>query len=91
LLTPRPTPGQAVGLPLVGCPRLLIQCIRSYPPHPEAVSSIRNLRTRQAVVTWTQQCKLKVNFMKYKTLLNVNIRYKDSIPRPDAVKTCRYM
>jgi hypothetical protein len=24
---------QAGGLPLVGCPRLLIQCIRSYPPY----------------------------------------------------------
>jgi hypothetical protein len=35
----------------VGCPRLLIQYIRSYPPCPEAVSSIRNLMTRHAVVT----------------------------------------
>jgi hypothetical protein len=37
--------------PTVGCPRLLIQHIRSYPPYLEAVSSIRNLRTRRAVVT----------------------------------------
>jgi hypothetical protein len=28
---------QAGGPPLFGCPRLLIQCIRSYPPYPEAV------------------------------------------------------
>jgi hypothetical protein len=35
----------------VGCPRLLIQFIRSYPPYLEAVSSVRHLRTRQAVVT----------------------------------------
>jgi hypothetical protein len=28
---------QAGGPPLVGCPRLLIQCIRSYPPYPKAV------------------------------------------------------
>ena len=32
LLAPRPTP-QAGGPPLVGCPRLLIQFIRSYPPY----------------------------------------------------------
>jgi hypothetical protein len=50
LLAPRRTP-QAGGPPLVGCPRLLIQYIRSYPPYLEAVSSIRNLRTRHAVVT----------------------------------------
>jgi hypothetical protein len=30
---------------------VLIQYIRSYPPYLEAVSSIRNLRTRQALVT----------------------------------------
>jgi hypothetical protein len=47
---PRPTP-QAGGPPLVGCPRLLIQYIRSYPPYLEGVSSIRNLRTRPVVVT----------------------------------------
>jgi hypothetical protein len=41
----------AWGTPLVGCPRMLIQFIRSYLPYPEAVSSIRNLRTRHAVVT----------------------------------------
>ena len=32
LLVPRPTP-QAGGPPLVGCPRLLIQYIRSHPPY----------------------------------------------------------
>jgi hypothetical protein len=42
---------QAGGLPFIGCPRLLIQCISSYPPYLEAVSSIRNLRSRHAVVT----------------------------------------
>jgi hypothetical protein len=48
----RPTPNsQAGGPPLVGCLRLLIQYIRSYPPYLEAISSIRNLRTRHAVVT----------------------------------------
>jgi hypothetical protein len=41
----------AGGPPLVGCPRLLIQYIRSYPPYLEGISSIRNLRTRHAVVT----------------------------------------
>jgi hypothetical protein len=33
------------------CSRLLIQYIRSYPPYLETVSSIRNLRSRLAVVT----------------------------------------
>jgi hypothetical protein len=47
---PTPNP-QARGPPLVGCPRLLIQYIRSYPPHLETISSVRNLRTRHAVVT----------------------------------------
>jgi hypothetical protein len=41
----------AGGPPLVGCPRLLIQYIRSYPPYLEVVSSICNLRTRHAMVT----------------------------------------
>jgi hypothetical protein len=50
VVIPRPSP-QAGGPPLVGCPRLLIQYIRNYPPHLEVVSSIRNLRTRHAVVT----------------------------------------
>jgi hypothetical protein len=46
------TPNSQAGEPsLVGYPVLLIQCILSYPPYLEAVSSIRNLRTRHAVVT----------------------------------------
>jgi hypothetical protein len=49
-VSPPPNP-QAGGPPPVGGPRLLIQYIRSYPPYLEAVSSIRNLRTRHAVVT----------------------------------------
>jgi hypothetical protein len=35
--------------PLVCCPRLLVQYIRSYPPYLQAVSSTRNLRTRHVV------------------------------------------
>jgi hypothetical protein len=50
VVSPPPNP-QAGGPPTVGCPRLLIQDIRSYPPYLEAVSSIRNPRTRHAVVT----------------------------------------
>jgi hypothetical protein len=50
VVRPPPNP-QAGGPPPVGCPRLLIQYIRSYPPYLEAVSSIRNLWTRHAVVT----------------------------------------
>jgi hypothetical protein len=45
-----PTPNPKVwGPPLVGCNRLLIQYIRSYPPYLEGIS-IHNLRTRHAVV-----------------------------------------
>jgi hypothetical protein len=44
---------KAGGLPLTGCPRLLIQYIRSYPPCLEAVSLIRNPRTRHAMVIGT--------------------------------------
>jgi hypothetical protein len=47
-----PTPNsQAKGSPPIGCPGLLIQCIRSYPSYLEVISSIRSLRTRHAVVT----------------------------------------
>jgi hypothetical protein len=45
---PNPQDG---GPPLFCCPRVLIQYICSYPPYLEGVSSIRNLRTRHAVVT----------------------------------------
>jgi hypothetical protein len=41
----------AGGPPLVGCPRFLIQYIRSYPSYLEAVFSICNRRTRDAIVT----------------------------------------
>jgi hypothetical protein len=46
-----PSNPQAGGPPAVGCLRLLIQYVRSYPLHLEAVSSIRDQRTRHAVVT----------------------------------------
>jgi hypothetical protein len=36
---------------LVGCPRPLIQYIRIFSPYLDRVTSIRNLRTRHAVVT----------------------------------------
>jgi hypothetical protein len=42
---------QAGGPPLVGCPQLLIQYIRSCPPELEGVSSIHNLRASHAVMT----------------------------------------
>jgi hypothetical protein len=41
---------QAEGPPIVGSSRLLIKYIRSYPPYLEAAPSIRNPRTRHAVV-----------------------------------------
>jgi hypothetical protein len=46
-----PNNHQYGGLPPVGCLRLLIQYIRSYPPYLEAFSSISNLRMRHAIVT----------------------------------------
>jgi hypothetical protein len=49
-LLPTPNP-QTGGPPPVGCPRLLIEYILSYPPYLEGVSSIHNLRTHHAVVT----------------------------------------
>jgi hypothetical protein len=48
LSTPTPT---LKDHPLSGCPRLLIKYIRRYPSYLEAVSSVRNLRTRHAAVT----------------------------------------
>jgi len=51
-LTPRPNP-KAGGPTPIGCPRLLVQYIRSYPQYPEALSSIRNLRTHYGMVTGT--------------------------------------
>jgi hypothetical protein len=41
---------KAGGSYLIGCPRLLIQYFRSYPPYLEAVSFTRNPKTRHAVV-----------------------------------------
>jgi hypothetical protein len=48
-VTPRSTPKWRPTL--VGCPWLLIQYIRSYSPYLEVIFSIRNLRTRHAMVT----------------------------------------
>jgi hypothetical protein len=53
IFSPSPDPN-AEGPPLLGCTILLIQYIRSYLPHLEAVSSICNPRTRHAVVTETR-------------------------------------
>jgi hypothetical protein len=44
---------EAGGPPLDGCPRLLSQYVRSYPPRLWAVPSIHNRRIRRAVVTGT--------------------------------------
>jgi hypothetical protein len=43
---------QAGGPPTVGCPRLLIQYIGSYPPYLEAVSSIRNPRNYKITISF---------------------------------------
>jgi hypothetical protein len=45
---PNPQAGEP---PFVGCLRLFIQYIRSYPPYLEAVSSNCDLRMHHAVVT----------------------------------------
>jgi hypothetical protein len=67
VVSPPPNP-QAGRQPVVGCPRLLIQYIRSYPPYLEAVSSIRNLRTRHAVVT---RDSLNMAFLVIVTIISV--------------------
>jgi len=51
VVSPLPNP-QAGGSPHVSCPQLLLQYICSYPPYPEAVSSIHDPRTHHAIVTW---------------------------------------
>jgi hypothetical protein len=42
------TKHQAGGPPLAGCPRLFIQCIRSYPPYLQAVPPSATLRRAMA-------------------------------------------
>jgi len=54
VVSPSPNP-QVAGPHLVGCPRLFIQYILSYPPYSVAVSSFRNPRKDQAVVTGTHK------------------------------------
>jgi hypothetical protein len=54
VVSPTPVP-QAEEPPLIVCLRLLIQYIRNYPPYLENFFSIRNPRTRHAVVTETFQ------------------------------------
>jgi hypothetical protein len=70
VVSPTPNP-QAGGPPLVSCPRLFIQNIRSWPPILEGVSSIRNLRTRHAVVTRDppHMDYFNTSYGKYKTSL----------------------
>jgi hypothetical protein len=64
---------QAEGPPTVGCLRLLIQHIRSYPPYLEAVSSNRNPRTRHAVVTVDP---LNMGFRLYKAKWKMDLRLR---------------
>jgi len=58
---------KATGPPLVDCPRLFIQCTRSYPPYLEAVSSIHNLRTRHTLMSGAHLI-LSVSFRKHDIL-----------------------
>ena len=78
---------QARGPPLVGCPRLLIQFIRSYPPYRRPFS-IRNLRTRHAVVTGTHYCGKKLLNIRcvlmFSTIFVLNIsHFKNNLARYD--------
>jgi len=50
VVSPSPN-SETGGRPFVGCPRLLIRCIHSYPPHPEAASSIRSMPWWQRPIT----------------------------------------
>jgi hypothetical protein len=72
MLAPRPTP-QAGEPPLSSCPRLLIQYISSYLPYLETVTSIRDLKTRHAVVIETHITTAKRNFP---VLRNANVHHK---------------
>jgi hypothetical protein len=49
--SPNTPPPTFWGPPLVGCLRLFIQYIRSYPPRLKTGLSIRNMRSRHAVLT----------------------------------------
>jgi hypothetical protein len=58
---------QAGEPPIVACPRLIIQYIRSYPSYLEVISSIHNLRTRHVVFSFNIiQTKLQL------TIRNLN-------------------
>jgi hypothetical protein len=46
---------QSEGFPLIGCLRLLVQNIRSYPPYPEFVCSIHNVRMSMKWVSEKRQ------------------------------------
>jgi hypothetical protein len=72
VVSPPPNP-EAGGPPLVGCPRLLIQYIRSCPPYLEAFSSIRNLKTRHAVVTRDPLSVHNVNKVFVTMLLKIKL------------------
>jgi hypothetical protein len=61
VVSPTPNP-PAGGPPFVGCPRLLIQYIRNYPPYLEAVSAIHNLRR---AMPWWQGSQLTWIFIPY--------------------------
>jgi hypothetical protein len=63
LLIPPPNP-QAVRPPPFGCPRLLIQHIRSYPPYLQTVSSIRNWG--RAVPWWQGTHLIWLYFTKHR-------------------------
>jgi hypothetical protein len=76
VVSPCPNP-KLEGHP-VGCLRLLIQYIRSYPPYLEAVSYISNLRMCHAVVT-REYTVGPYSIFKFLTYLNhcILIRKKD--------------
>jgi hypothetical protein len=77
VVSPPPNP-QAGGPAPVGCPRLLIQYIRSYPPYLEAVSSIHNLKMCHAVVTGDPLNMGSLPFM----FSNLNFKSVPHVPYP---------
>ncbi|KAJ4444965.1 hypothetical protein ANN_06764 [Periplaneta americana] len=76
-LSPNP---QAGGPPLIGCPRLLIQYIRRYPPYLEAVSSIRKLRTRHTEI-YLQQLNISTK------LENLNDPHVNAVRDYETIRT----
>jgi len=75
-ISPNPQSG---GSPLIGCPQLLIQFIRSSHTYLKAAFSFRNLRKRHAVETRTCATWSSINarLRKFQTCLMAKLSVRD--------------